>query len=94
MPWARDALASGERVLADGLPALHHIGLYAYRNRFLQQYAQLPRGPLEHFESLEQLRAMENGFQIMVHRLQEIPAAGVDTEQDLERVRAHFANRL
>ncbi|XOT97608.1 3-deoxy-manno-octulosonate cytidylyltransferase, partial [Alcaligenes pakistanensis] len=94
MPWARDALAGGEQLLADGLPALHHIGLYAYRNRFLQQYAQLPRGPLEHFESLEQLRAMENGFQIMVHRLQAIPAAGVDTEQDLERVRAHFANRL
>ncbi|QXX78742.1 3-deoxy-manno-octulosonate cytidylyltransferase [Alcaligenes ammonioxydans] len=94
IPWARDTLAQGDRILADELPALHHIGLYAYRNRFLQQYAQLPRGPLEHFESLEQLRALENGFQIMVHRLQEIPAAGVDTEQDLERVRAHFANRL
>ncbi|WP_394065324.1 3-deoxy-manno-octulosonate cytidylyltransferase [Alcaligenes sp. WGS1538] len=94
VPWARDALAQGERRLADGLPALHHIGLYAYRNRFLQRFAQLPRGPLEHYESLEQLRAMENGFQIMVHRLEQIPAAGVDTAQDLERVRAHFANRL
>ncbi|HRL22190.1 MAG TPA: 3-deoxy-manno-octulosonate cytidylyltransferase [Alcaligenes sp.] len=94
IPWARDALAQGERQLAPGLPALHHIGLYAYRNRFLQRFAQLPRGPLEHYESLEQLRAMENGFQIMVHRLTHAPAAGVDTAQDLERVRAHFANRL
>ena len=68
IPWARDALAGGERVLADGLPALHHIGLYAYRVSFLRRFPTPPQGVLERFESLEQLRAMEHGHAIVVHR--------------------------
>ncbi|MFJ1302895.1 3-deoxy-manno-octulosonate cytidylyltransferase [Pseudomonadota bacterium AL_CKDN230030165-1A_HGKHYDSX7] len=94
IPWARDALASGERVLAPGLPALHHIGLYAYRVAFLRQYPSLAQGQLERFESLEQLRAMEHGYPIAVLRTPAAPAAGVDTPEDLERVRAAYANRL
>lgn len=94
MPWARDALASGEPVLAPGLPALHHIGLYAYRHRFLQRFTTLAQGPLEKFEALEQLRALENGARIMVHVISHAPAAGVDTEEDLKRVRAAYTNRL
>ena len=77
IPWARDALAGGERVLADGLPALHHIGLYAYRVSFLRRFPTLPQGVLERFESLEQLRAMEHGHAIVVHRASTPPAAGV-----------------
>ena len=72
-------------MLADGLPALHHIGLYAYRVSFLRRFPTLPQGVLERFESLEQLRAMEHGHAIVVHRAP--PAAGVDTPADLERVR-------
>jgi 3-deoxy-manno-octulosonate cytidylyltransferase (CMP-KDO synthetase) len=94
IPWARDALASGNRVLAPNLPALHHIGLYAYKVGFLNTFPHLPVGPLETFESLEQLRALENGFGIVVHIAQAHPAAGVDTPADLERVRAFFSNRL
>lgn len=94
IPWARDALAQGTPCLAPGLTALHHIGLYAYRNRFLQRFATLAQGPLEKFESLEQLRALENGFQIMVHQVSRAPAPGVDTPEDLKRVRAAYANRL
>jgi len=94
IPWARDALADGARILAAGLPAMQHIGLYAYRAGFLKQYPQLPAGPLERFESLEQLRAMENGFEIAVLRIEDHPAPGVDTEADLERVRGIFVNRL
>lgn len=94
IPWARDALATGERVLAPGLPAMQHIGLYAYRVGFLRQYPQLPVGPLEKFESLEQLRAMENGFDIAVLQIDDHPAPGVDTESDLARVRDIFVNRL
>lgn len=94
IPWARDALAKGDRILAPGLPALHHIGLYAYRVSFLKRFPQLPQGALEKFESLEQLRAMEYGHAIAVHRAAQAPAAGVDTPADLERVRAWFANRL
>lgn len=94
IPWDRDALADGERRLAPGLPALHHIGLYAYRTAFLKQYPTLAPGILERHESLEQLRAIEHGFAISVHVADAHPAAGVDTAQDLERVRRVFANRL
>ena len=94
IPWARDALAGGTRVLAPGLPALHHIGLYAYRAGFLKCYPTLAPGPLEAFESLEQLRALENGYAIAVRVTDTHPAAGVDTEEDLARVREMFANEL
>lgn len=94
IPWARDALADGSRMLAPGLPALHHIGLYAYRVEFLKRYPALKPGPLESFESLEQLRALENGYTIAVHVTATHPAAGVDTLEDLERVREIFLNRL
>lgn len=94
IPWARDALAAGKKVLAPGLPAWHHVGLYAYRAGFLRQFPGLPQGMLERYESLEQLRALEHGHTILVHQVQQAPAAGVDTPADLERVRAVFANRL
>lgn len=94
IPWARDALAQHERQLAPGLPAMHHIGLYALRTDFLLQFPGLPVGPLEKFEALEQLRALENGFSIVVHRVDSLPAPGVDTAEDLERVRQIYLNRL
>lgn len=94
IPWARDQLADGQQRLAPKLPALHHIGLYAYRAGFLKIFPTLPVGSLEHFESLEQLRALENGYSIAVLTTHEHPAAGVDTQEDLERVRNIFANRL
>lgn len=90
MPWARDALAQApdERLLAPGLPALRHIGLYAYRTAFLHRFPTLPQGTLERFESLEQLRALEHGHAIAVHITEHAPAPGVDTPEDLARVRA------
>lgn len=94
VPWARDALADGGRHLAPGIPALHHIGLYAYRVEFLKQFSSMPAGPLETYESLEQLRALENGYSIAVHVTIAHPAAGVDTAEDLARVRQAFINRL
>lgn len=94
IPWARDALAQDEQQLAKGLPALHHIGLYALRTHFLLQFPELPIGPLEKFEALEQLRALENGFSIAVHQVNALPAPGVDTPEDLERVRQVYSNRL
>ncbi|HWK70525.1 MAG TPA: 3-deoxy-manno-octulosonate cytidylyltransferase [Burkholderiaceae bacterium] len=94
VPWARDALADGSRKLAPGLPALHHIGLYAYRAGFLARFPDLPVGPLESFESLEQLRALENGFSIAVRVTEGHPAMGVDTQEDLDRVREIVINRL
>lgn len=67
-----------------------HIGLYVYRREFLLKYAKMPQTPLEEAEKLEQLRALENGYRIKVPttRFQSI---GVDTEDDLERVRRILA---
>jgi len=94
IPWARDALADGSERVAAGLPALHHIGLYAYRAGFLRQFPRLEQAPLERFEALEQLRALEHGHRIVVHICAGHPAAGVDTPEDLARVRAIYANGL
>ncbi len=88
IPWARDALADGQQRLAPGLPAWHHLGLYAYTASFLQIFPGLQTGQLEQLESLEQLRALEHGYEILVHKTNLSPIHGVDTPQDLERVRA------
>jgi 3-deoxy-manno-octulosonate cytidylyltransferase (CMP-KDO synthetase) len=63
-----------------------HSGLYAYRAGFLRQFARMEPSPLERLEALEQLRAIENGFEIRVVRV-EHRSVGVDTEQDYERVK-------
>jgi 3-deoxy-manno-octulosonate cytidylyltransferase (CMP-KDO synthetase) len=66
-----------------------HIGLYVYRRDFLLGYSALPVGPLEQAERLEQLRAIENGYRIRVVET-EFESLGVDTPEDLERVRKLF----
>jgi len=90
IPWPRDAFAQDRAVLPAGFPARRHIGLYAYRVEFLQRYAGLPPAPVEQWESLEQLRALAAGFAIRVVDCAHAPAAGVDTPEDLERVRRVF----
>lgn len=87
LPWPRDAFKAAEKRLPEGFSALHHIGLYAYRVRFLKEFPELPPAPIETTESLEQLRALWNGEQIAVLVLDEALPPGVDTEEDLERVR-------
>jgi 3-deoxy-manno-octulosonate cytidylyltransferase (CMP-KDO synthetase) len=69
---------------------LRHLGIYAYRADFLQAYTRLEPAPPEQAEALEQLRALWNGYRIAVHVAQEAPPAGVDTPEDLERVRSLF----
>lgn len=68
-----------------------HTGLYAYRREFLLEIANMPRTELEKIEMLEQLRALENGAKIRVVEVDE-PSIGVDTIEDLERVREIVAN--
>lgn len=70
-------------------PVYKHLGIYAYRRDFLLTFATLPRSPLETAESLEQLRALENGYRIRVIEAQG-SFIGVDTEADLEKVRAIY----
>jgi 3-deoxy-manno-octulosonate cytidylyltransferase (CMP-KDO synthetase) len=93
IPWARDAWSGGERSLPAGLPVWRHVGLYAYRVSFLRRYTTLAPAPIEQWESLEQLRALWHGFPIRVLPLEAAPPAGVDTAEDLARVRAVFARR-
>jgi 3-deoxy-manno-octulosonate cytidylyltransferase (CMP-KDO synthetase) len=71
---------------------LRHLGIYAYRADFLQAYTRLDPAPQEQAEALEQLRALWNGYRIAVHTASEAPPAGVDTPEDLERVRKVLAN--
>lgn len=87
IPWARDAWRTGQHEVPADMPVLQHVGLYAYRVGFLRHFPLLEQGVLERFESLEQLRALEHGYRIVVHTAQQAPAAGVDTEEDLIRVR-------
>lgn len=94
IPWARDAFAASRETLPPGLLPQRHIGLYAYRTGFLQRYQALAPAPCEQWESLEQLRALWHGFPIRVMSCRDAPAAGVDTPEDLERVRRHFASLL
>lgn len=87
VPWPRDAFArTRERLPADA-NCLRHIGIYAYRAGFLRRFAKLAPTPLERTEWLEQLRALEHGFRIAVRVAPEAFPAGVDTPEDLERVR-------
>ena len=72
-------------------PKYHHIGLYAYRRKVLQQYIQLPPSPLELSEKLEQLRALEAGMTIGVVIVDTVPL-GVDTAHDLEKAREYYRN--
>jgi 3-deoxy-manno-octulosonate cytidylyltransferase (CMP-KDO synthetase) len=92
IPWARDEWsASTQASLPATLPMQRHIGLYAYRVSFLKAYPGLSRPQIEIHESLEQLRALWHGYRIMVIESDQPIAPGVDTPEDLEKVRALLA---
>ena len=88
--WWRDGFAQGVKALPEPAP-LRHIGIYGYRVGFLRQFPKLAQAPIEVTEALEQLRAMWHGHRIAVHVTPQAPGAGVDTPEDLERVRRLFA---
>lgn len=90
IPWHRDGFAQDRSALPPGYAPLRHIGLYAYRNDFLQTYPQLEASPLEAVEALEQLRVLWHGYPIAVHLTEGAPPAGVDTPEDLARVRLFY----
>ena len=91
LPWARDAFVSHPDVLPAGVPFRRHIGIYAYRAGFLRRFVEWGPCWLEQTECLEQLRALWHGEEIHVADALETPPAGVDTPEDLERIRALFA---
>ncbi|MFT5781316.1 MAG: 3-deoxy-manno-octulosonate cytidylyltransferase (CMP-KDO synthetase) [Pseudomonas sp.] len=87
LPWARDAFADGRQTLPAQVPYRRHIGIYAYRAGFLHDFVAWGPCWLEDTECLEQLRALWHGVRIHVDDAVESPPAGVDTAQDLQRVR-------
>jgi 3-deoxy-manno-octulosonate cytidylyltransferase (CMP-KDO synthetase) len=98
IPWARDAWQPSWPDVAalSALPevpenVLRHIGLYAYRAKFLRDFPTLSQAPVEAAEALEQLRALWHGERIAVRVTHDTPPPGVDTQADLERVQALFA---
>jgi 3-deoxy-manno-octulosonate cytidylyltransferase (CMP-KDO synthetase) len=84
IPFNRDGHANAPK-------PLRHIGVYSYRAGFLRQFPKLPQAPIEVSESLEQLRALWHGYKIAVHVSTHAPGPGVDTPEDLERVRHIWA---
>lgn len=90
LPWARDDFAGGIANLPVPSAYLRHLGIYAYRVRFLHQYVQWPPALLEQLEALEQLRALYHGVRIHVDVAAASLPPGVDTQADLDRVRAIF----
>jgi 3-deoxy-manno-octulosonate cytidylyltransferase (CMP-KDO synthetase) len=87
IPWWRDGFAQGIQSLPKPAP-LRHIGIYAYRVGFLQSFPSMTPAPIEKGEALEQLRAIWHGHKIAVHITPDAPGPGVDTPEDLEKVRA------
>ncbi len=85
IPWWRDGPTAASLPPCE---VLRHVGLYAYRAGFLRRFPGLPPSPLETIESLEQLRVLWHGERIAVHISSERPGPGVDTPEDLEKVRS------
>jgi len=90
IPYARDAFKSDSSRLPAGLPVYRHLGLYSYRCSFLKIYATLQPAAIEQFECLEQLRALWHGHRISVTVTDQAPDPGVDTPEDLEKIRRSF----
>jgi 3-deoxy-manno-octulosonate cytidylyltransferase (CMP-KDO synthetase) len=88
IPHQRDAHRDGHPLAPQ---PLRHVGIYSYRVGFLRQFPKLPQAPIEVAESLEQLRALWHGHRIAVHIAASAPGPGVDTPEDLERVRLIFS---
>ena len=86
IPWPRDAFAQSREAMPSEGQWQRHIGIYAYRTRFLHQYVTWEPAPLELLESLEQLRALYNGERIHVAPAVQPVPGGVDTQQDLDAV--------
>ncbi len=90
--WWREGFSKGITELPNP-PPLRHVGLYAYRVQFLRVFPQLKPAPIEMLESLEQLRALWHGHRIAVHISAHAPGPGIDTPEDLVRVRRFFEGK-
>ncbi|MEN9533192.1 MAG: 3-deoxy-manno-octulosonate cytidylyltransferase [Pseudomonadota bacterium] len=92
IPWDRDRFAASDRDEQIGGHYQRHIGIYAYRAGFIQRYVDWAPSVLEQVEALEQLRVLWYGEKIHVAQALQAPPVGVDTQADLDKVRALLAN--
>ena len=92
IPWDRDSWSKNTDTNLDLSLSLwfKHIGLYAYRKKFLMEYSGLPVSPLEKVEKLEQLRILENGYSINVVETN-LDSTGVDSEADIKIIEKQLA---
>ncbi|WP_459176078.1 3-deoxy-manno-octulosonate cytidylyltransferase [Ewingella americana] len=88
IPWERERFAKSKESVGDTF--LRHIGIYAYRAGFVRRYVSWAPSQLENIELLEQLRVLWYGEKIHVAVAKAIPSVGVDTPEDLQRVREFF----
>ena len=93
IPWSRDTAKAGMASQTQFAGAQRHLGIYAYRAEVLQTLTRLPASTLEITEKLEQLRALQAGMRIKVAVAAAVPGPGIDTAEDLERIRQNLANR-
>ncbi len=96
IPWHRDLFGSqlhADTPLPKAVPFCRHLGIYAYRAGFLRKYAQWPACEMEQVEALEQLRVLWNGYKIILAQACAPTHAGVDTPEDLARVRSMMAEK-
>lgn len=91
IPWDRERFAQSKETIGDHF--LRHLGIYAYRARFVRRYVSWAPSQLEQIELLEQLRVLWYGEKIHVAVAKAVPSVGVDTPEDLARVRHVMANR-
>ncbi len=92
IPWHRDEFLSNASQLPSTVGFFRHVGLYAYRVGYLKQYVGWEQAAIEQAESLEQLRVLWHGGSIHVSVATELPGHGVDTEDDLKRVRMELGS--
>jgi 3-deoxy-manno-octulosonate cytidylyltransferase (CMP-KDO synthetase) len=93
IPWNRDGATSGIASQTQFTGSYRHLGIYAYRVAALQRLTAMVPSELEKIEKLEQLRALQAGMKLVVGIASEPPPPGVDTPEDLERVRATFSRQ-
>lgn len=87
IPWSREEFGAGRRATAQLALYRRHVGIYGYRVGFLDRFVASPPGELEQMECLEQLRALGFGARVMVADALEPCGIGIDTPEDLERLR-------
>jgi 3-deoxy-manno-octulosonate cytidylyltransferase (CMP-KDO synthetase) len=92
IPYPRDTIELPTDKQSQANWGLRHVGIYAYRQHFLQQFSAWPGHPLEQIEALEQLRVLARGHKIAVYLTPSLPMPGIDTPEDLIRARARLVN--